>query len=236
MRASACMHTRTHTCTHTHAHAHTHTHTHTHTHAHAHTQSYISESALRGRSPLLYCSAVSLQPEGKNNEPAEGSDRFYLRDTDPNDSISIVPRKSHPPWMGSQGGGGGAVGRQEAPRCSASIWNQTLPDHEGHVCPDPCLPQKPALVIAVLLACNSTRASPAKKHLPTPGSHQKPSPRSAHIREVQAAHCDGSPQPSLAVYHSCDFPSGILFLRMIKATCPPQRSDFPEKTILSSSE
>ena len=57
---------------------------------------------MRGSSPLLYCSVVSLQPEGRNNEPAEGSDRFYLRDTDPNDSISIVPRKSHPPWMGSR--------------------------------------------------------------------------------------------------------------------------------------
>lgn len=134
-------------------------------------------------------------------------------------------------------GWGGAVGRQQALRCSASIWNQILPDHEGHVCPDPCLPQESDLVIAVLLTCNRTRASPVKKlYLPTHGSHQKPSAHSAHIREVQAAHCDGCPQPSLAVYHSHDFPSGILFLRIIKATCPPQISDFPEKTILSSSE
>ena len=75
---------------------------HAHAHTHTHTAIYLSqpwEEAAPSSSVML--SPCSL--EGRNNEPAEGSDRFYLRDTDPNDSISIIPRKSRPSWMGVGG-------------------------------------------------------------------------------------------------------------------------------------
>lgn len=175
--------------------------------------------AWRANSLFLWCSAVSLQPEGRNNEPAEGSDRFYLRDTDPNDSISIVPNEKSPSSMGIGGAAGDLGGRQ-----MFRFHLELDPSPEPRTCCAlaPTFHRSQALSISVLPDCNRMKASQIKEYYLCPlCSNWHPSPLSAHTKGVRAPWPDGCPavQPRGSSFTSSS--SRILFLWKTKATCPP---------------
>lgn len=69
----------------------------------------------------------------------------------------------------------GVAGRQEAQRCSVSIWNQITAHHQGHVCPDALIPQKPGLVYFYATCLQQSKSFSKEGALPpTPCSNQKP--------------------------------------------------------------
>ena len=121
--------------------------------------------ALRVNSPIPWCFAVSLQPEGRNNEPAEGSDRFYLGDTDPNDSISIVPNEKSPSFYGDWRGCRGARRQGDV---QIPFGTRSFPRTKDMLCPRPHIPQKPSPVYFCVTCLQQNESLSNQGVLPMP--------------------------------------------------------------------
>lgn len=192
---------------------------------------FLGESTLRTNSPIPWCSVVSLQPEGRNNEPAEGSDRFYLGDTDPNDSISIVPNEKSPSLYGDRRG---LPGSWEAVRCSTSIWSQ----NQGRVVPSPPHPTQagpclfpvhlPATEGKPLKSRSTIYALGALGHIYNPTGPTSRGSRQPNLMDAL--------QPSPVVYHLCLPLPGSCSHRRSKSLALPRVLPFQGKPSFSNFE
>lgn len=177
-------------------------------------------SVLRGRSPssCVLLSPCSLKVEIMSLQ--KGVTDFILETLTPMTPLASFQMKSHPPSMGLGGGCGETEGTK---MFSFHLEPDPSPLPSTRCALPSASPQKPSPVYFWASCLQQNKSFSNQGALPPHFlSNWKPQSWSAHITEVPAARCDGCPQPSPMVYHSPDFPSGILFLRMIKALCPSQ--------------